>query len=432
MIYYIVLIILILGIIKSIISINSINKTIKLLETKFKHNNSSNLPNIIIVIPVLREQRIIKETLEFFSKLKYPKLYILIVTTEKEFEKKVKINTIDILNEIKNQYSKLKIIHQPKRDGLKSDQMNYAIDNFNKIFPELKPENTFFAFYDVDSRPNKDILNVFNEVYRKNKKVNIFQQSANYLTNFSEFDNKNFFEKYFLRSQALKQTRFSLAYEIPRIIRVYDYTSGRNKNLFNKITYAPTAGHGLFVRVEFLKRVKFPLNYTPEDMFWGFLVSSMNEPIIFIPSLDNSETPNSIKKVFFQLASWFKGPALVLRYKKYAKEHYRQFDSTRANFMSFFALYDSGIWLMTSFIVYLGIIGSIIFGFPILILFLLFLLLYQLSILIIANNCLKLTLTENIILLFFGIIIMMFHSIPAIYSLTSLLFKKPIYNKTER
>ncbi|KPK32130.1 MAG: hypothetical protein AMS24_04925 [Chlamydiae bacterium SM23_39] len=441
---YITIILLALSILKAFFAIKRIKKSIKLINNN-KENIPTDAPNIVVVLPVLREQKSLEETVLYFLKLPYDtkKLQILIITTEKELKENSsrfqEETTISLAKRLSEKYNKVKWLHYPKANGLKADQMNYSIEKFNQLFPSLSPANTFYAFYDADSKPSKNVFDIFKKSYAQIPNCNIFQQSSLYTKNYFSFNKKNFFRKLFLKAQSLKQTRFIFSYEIPRIIRVYNYCSGKKKSFLNYCTYAPSVAHGLFARVSLLQKIKFPSNYTPEDMFWGFIISCLKEPIAFLPSLDNSETPDSIKKVFLQLASWFKGPFLSHRYrrfvKKYYTSHYKQ-NRLRIYMISYFAVWDAINWLMTSALVYLYVIMGFLYGWPIWILLILFFIMYEYGCFMIINQFISsknlINFREKFLIFFSGILILLFHSLPAYYSIWKLLRGVEVVNKTER
>lgn len=72
-----------------------------LTKNRFRHSEiADDFPSIIIALPVLREQAVLKQSLGFFSKLRYPKekLKILVITTQKEIvEKKLNTKRLSIL-----------------------------------------------------------------------------------------------------------------------------------------------------------------------------------------------------------------------------------------------------------------------------------------------------------------------------------------------
>ena len=427
----------VVALLQAILSLVNILKSQRTIERGIPAQAEGELPRVLIVLPVLREERVIEATLDHFFTLDYPpeKYTVVVVTTEKEREHDHRPNTIDVISGLKSKYPLLKTLHYPYRDGLKADQLNYVAEHFERI-AKGDPLETFYAFYDADSRPEKDILRKFGAVLSEHKHANVFQQSASYLKNYGDLGTKGFWEGNFLRAQALKQTRFILAHEIPRIQRVFRATMGASRCFLDKATYAPTIGHGLFVRASYLDTMRFPKGYTPEDMFWGFLVTSMNEPIVFIPSLDRSETPDSIRKLFFQLASWFKGPLLSFKYQRFLRAKYPQVfrqHRTRVLAMCLFALADAAYWLGTSFFVWQCILACILWDWMI-VLFAAFILVHLAGSICVVDRSLEcdLTLGQKLVISAFSILVLLVYSIPPIFTLVQLARGKTVFHKTER
>lgn len=89
-------------IVNTIQSINFLQHASKKLAVSQGKKLTKDFPFIVIALPVLREQAILKQSLQFFSKLHYPKekLKILVITTQKEIlEKKLNSKCLNILAE---------------------------------------------------------------------------------------------------------------------------------------------------------------------------------------------------------------------------------------------------------------------------------------------------------------------------------------------
>ena len=182
--------------------------------------------NIIIVIPCLREQDIIIQTIKHFLEITndFNTVKLLIVTTQKEeYERKKSLylekqfiedikNNIDIhkliskynkllsTNEIKDilsdrnkeniediihkriSYSKstnevvrefinknhlekqVYLFHYPNNEGIMADQLNYVLNNFNFI----DEEKYYFSVYNADSIPSKETIKDIIDTINKN------------------------------------------------------------------------------------------------------------------------------------------------------------------------------------------------------------------------------------------------------------------------
>jgi hypothetical protein len=233
---------------------------------------------IILLIPVLREQEIIKKNLEIFTRLKgdYELVYI---TTHKEadeknkrfkilqsrknkllntrkltyfvermvglmprsvaidvYRHKTKFNNIeDYWNYIVNAYERLQStadiiddylkkneqrcrhvcrIHYPHTDGLMAHQLNYASNQLSKTH---KSQESFILIYNADSTVEKDALNVYIEKIERGEKV--IMQSSLFLENYKVF-HSNFYG-WILKCIALAQSRWTLIHEMSRIRTQY-------------------------------------------------------------------------------------------------------------------------------------------------------------------------------------------------------------------
>lgn len=402
------------------------------------------LPKVVIVLPAFKEAKTIERTVEYFSSLHYPKgkIDILVVTTQKEDENRSKFNTLAVVEKFLGDYDSLKSLHYPYTYGNKADQINYAVSNLKTIYPLSKLKDIFLAIYDVDSRPNRDTLKIFSHFLKANPKGNIFQQSAIFFRNYQKYKG-HIFAKLFLKAAAVEQTRFTLAYEIPRIRREYKYCT-THSGLLNSITYAHCVGHGLIIRASYLEQIKLPSNYYPEDMFYGFIISALKEPIILLPVLDNSEMPITIKSLFLQRAAWFLGPFFGEKYRRYVKNKYHDIykkDKLRISALSIYATSFSTKWALTSSISLLLLL--LLFfsnNLVISILVLLFFLSYIYSFYLILSNYKilweiagskegNLGSIEKLLVSIFSIFYLLFHSLPAYYILLKMLIKRIISEK---
>lgn len=287
---------------------------------KYIHDIQNKNHKFILLIPVLKEQKIINKTIEYFSKLNYNKYFfkVIFISTEKEFENQNtdKKNTIDIIKDNKLYDSNLmKLLHYPNKKGKMVDQLNFAFDYILKNESDL--DKTFVSIYNADSRPNLNTLNVVSMLANKNN-GRVYQQSAIFFGNFNQFNNNFLIEK-FLKNNALLQVRWTLVHEIPRIIRQSFFLNKFNKRIF----LSHCVGHGLFLRGDFLKKIKKMPNHTlTEDLFFGYVLSLLKEPISPIPVMESAEMPNTFTMALKQKYVWFFGPFDHLLYKKYFKKHF--------------------------------------------------------------------------------------------------------------
>jgi len=227
---------------------------------KVGNNIEGELPSIFVIIPALREQKRIIQTIKYFlvSFGDYP-INIIIATTNREFEKSFEgLSTQKLVeNYIKQNRleSRVSVLNFPERYGKKAHQLNYVLDT-------LKDKKEFIAVYDADSRPHKSTLDAFYRQVSLHPEAEVFQQSALFFNNFNTLGNS------FLKASAVLQSRWTLAHEMARLLR----QSGKD-NIFSKMANAHCVGHGLIIKFKTLNKIGgFPEETMNEDLALGYLL----------------------------------------------------------------------------------------------------------------------------------------------------------------
>lgn len=303
--------------------------------------------NFIILIPVLREQKIIKETFDFLLSLEYDfsKLKIVIITTEREFLDKKTLkqqpSTPEIVKQLiptlnKNLNKELFFnIHYLYRRGVKSDQLNYALNKLLKENPKIfESKNFYIGLYDADSKTDKSILKFLADDAIKNNFPIVYQQPTIYLKNYDLLPNN--INGLFMKSFALWQTRYSLGYEIPMFLNSAINTRRR----LAKMEYC--IGHGLFIRADFLKKIGFfP---TPiEDTRFGHILSYLKEEITLLPVFEITEVTHKISRLIKQTSVWFTGESFIINDWKIANK-IRGVEKIRSLSLILHKLFRNFIW----------------------------------------------------------------------------------------
>ena len=236
------------------------------------------------MIPCLNEQRTIVDTIDYFKNIIYDNMPIVLVTSQKE---KKKPTTNDIIKkEILNKYENIFSIDYPHKNGIMADQLNYALKNLDKI--QIKADNnTYFCVYNADSRPSKETFKELNKVIIKNDYPEFIQQYSYALSNYSKLS-------FILKGFAIYQSNFELK-------------CGLLNSFFNsKILHKHLVGHGLFIRLDILKKINgFNNYYWCEDIYMTAVANNMNYKIQPLLSLENMETPDRLSKLIKQNAVWF-------------------------------------------------------------------------------------------------------------------------------
>ncbi len=353
------------GVIRTKRSFSWIIHNSRSLESKVTNKKES---KIYILIPVLREQEIIEDTFNNFTKLNGNYKVIFITTKREETDR---ITNLRTLKKIKNKLlyannkqsfiylsngifpkslalslygkkwkeivsafnklpntktllkslidssskkikSRVSIYDYPKTIGNMSDQLNFAL---RKLLKTEDLQNTYVCIYNADSIVSRDFPLYVKNFVNKNPKAEVIQQSALFLSNFTELGSN--ISGSLLKAVALLQSRWTLAHEMPRIF-----------NQLRSISEgAHIVGHGLIIKLSVIKRVGyFPTSYVNEDLPFGYILKLNGYNIYPFPQLENAQSPTSIKSMFTQYTTWFYG---AFHYPKYMLNAFREYPNKR-------------------------------------------------------------------------------------------------------
>lgn len=359
--------------------------------------------------------------------------------------------------EIINSSLKLKLItvvNYPYTKGVMSHQINYVA---RKLAKNQQNADCVFAVYNADSRPNQDTLRYVSFALKQFKeetsiKPNIVQQSSLFVSNYNKYPKT--FTGYSLKAAALFQTKWTLTRELTRfrsqsrcVVKTRD--DFISKLLNTRISHC--VGHGLFVRFEvLLKNEYLPTETINEDLPFGFYQCCKGEPILPLPILENSETPETIKSLINQKRFWFTPYLQYLSCRKRVLQLKKYRSRLEVELLTWQAVVTGIIWLLQSFILYLPFLIGIYFLNPTIIFlwFLGIILYWFLPVGIIYNNLGKLediagksrsktSILDYVLTSFFGLYILLTHSLGPILCIRDFalarLINKPITKlKTER
>lgn len=320
----------------------------------------------VILIPVLREQEVIKSTFNTFASLDGEYEIVFITTQKEDFQERLnynkllglkgrllktsslntfleltsglfpksdastlfeqlkeleedkrwptiensfksKIHTRDLIKDLiaTHNVDNVRIIDYPSTKGAMAHQLNFACKEIAKTHDSSE---TFILVYNADSQVPKDLIVFIQKYIQYYPNAKIIQQSSLFTQNYNNYHGLN---GSFLQAIALLQCRWTLAHELPRILSQYRsklgaFTEG-----------AHVVGHGLCARLDSLFQVGyFPTSSINEDLPLGYLLRLNGEIIYPLPLLENSQNPSTIKSMFTQYETWFYGhlyyPAYVL------------------------------------------------------------------------------------------------------------------------
>lgn len=372
-----------------------------LKQTTYQSIGASVLPEVYIIIPVLREQRVLEQMISHFLALDYPadKFKLIIVTTNKEkFELKKqrrrlggltndlakglsqsvivsKYLGIFSLNELKNlclnfshhpidQIAKVVMTQFDNKEltyeqALRLRQGSFARQHHQiKIFnyprhsgvmahqinyavsqlPRLSSNITrLIGIYNADSIPHQQTLRAVASLSMKYVDQDFALQQSSFFLH-----NLSEITKPLVQAGGVFQSQWTLSHEIPRIRRQAKTTKSRLPKL------AHCVGHGMFIRQDLFEQLGGLSTTTMnEDLPFGFKLCCRGIPIIPVPLLESADTPETWRSLLNQKRVWFWG---CLDYVKCRSQALREQpeNSTRINWLTLQGYYYGLSWAMNS------------------------------------------------------------------------------------
>ncbi len=322
-------------IVYSVIEILMLKKVEKFIfNAKYTSGNldKKNEIEIIVVIPVFKEQSIIIESIDWMSNLNYTGKKIIYVGTE--FEKGT-LNTIKKGKEYvkRSNLGGVSFIEAPKSIHGKAKQLNYAINSYN--CKDEQSKRTYFCFFDADSRPHKEVLNELQKSIIINKFPVAIQIPSLYTKNYHD---------------VTRYAKWESIYQQKRVFLNEIYA--QYKTLTNKYTYAYMVGHGMCLeRAYLIKTKKFSEPF--DDVSMGQRLRMMGIPIIPMKTFDHADVALSLKDIFKQSGGWFLGGLVYREYLRNKKLGIKLPMDTRLNII-FRGVLDSSSWFFYGMLVFTG------------------------------------------------------------------------------
>ena len=312
---------------------------------------------ILVLVPILHEEKTIEKFLTDLSNQDYPKDFyeVYVVTTQKEYSENIEPNTIDILKQIisENKFPKLRltIIHYPDAEGFKTHQLDFAFNQIRKNIGDIAVSESFFLFLDADSEVDVNTLARFNSSIENG--TEIYQQPLLW------FKNIDTLKSSLMYSFAFLQSFFSISYEIPMFI---------GKFCPWRLKYF--VGHGLCIRGSFIIRVGgFP--DIIEDVRLGRLSSFLNVKAKLVPGFGIVETAKSLSVYIKQSSIWFFGCGLFISDYPFARSLRKTKSVTMKDFvLIFYGFFKAFRWLNKGLFHLAGLIFSLTYmSIPLFVLF---------------------------------------------------------------
>lgn len=261
---------------------------------------------IFVLIPVLREQKIVIDTILNFCKLEHPAFDVKITMLTSERERADlgsgnRITTEEVIfqsmdtGKLSAFKDKIIVFRDLSTNGNMATQLNSAI---SKI-ADIAPTNSFYLVYNADSIISENTFNEFAELLRRhNGKEFAFQQPCAFVRDMNPSSNQ------FTNAMSLYQSWYCLGHE-SRLIRNYDSRSERWWGKRNgKLGVVVGHGSGMTIGIN-LSNGGYPSDLLTEDLTFGFTLSTRNIPILSLRAIEIADVPSRFSVFIKQKSVWF-------------------------------------------------------------------------------------------------------------------------------
>lgn len=278
--------------------------------------------SMLILIPVIREQNVICQTLDHFMSMNVEniKLYIAIAGTSRETNDNGTLSTGDVVNKwIQRQDLSLGNIRDvffceaKEIKGDRATQLNYAVACFQEKYPSRKLD--YIGVYDADSLPSMETLQEVRQIFTTNHSIVACQQPVHFIkaANRMAAEGKN----PLLVASAIYQTTWTAIRELPSWIK---YAQSPTEESFRENIYL--IGHGEFLRFETYKTFKFPEFEITDGIQLGYRLGMSNKKISPLKEFCDDDVPQSIVGLINQHKRWFGGCMNLYGAYKWSYEHF--------------------------------------------------------------------------------------------------------------
>jgi len=315
---------------------------------------------LFILIPALREQEIIENTVLKFIELKnfYFDIKIAVVTSIREISYKRDIDiptTEEILTQsihtgkLSRHKNRIHIFQDQDAQGNMATQLNYAIEKIKTFMGS----DMFYVIYNADSIVSETTLNKLAELMEQYPdKEFAVQQPCAFVRDMHPNANQ------FTNAMSLYQSWYCLGHE-SRLVRNYGTRSekywGKNKN--TKLGVVVGHGSGMTIKIN-TDNGGYPTDLLTEDLTFGFIISANNVPILSLPALELADVPNHFTTFIKQKSVWF------WNFLGYAKCYQKALKRGHSHFR-LIPLFLQGLgagayWFFDTFFIIIPFMGAII------------------------------------------------------------------------
>lgn len=256
---------------------------------------------LYVLIPVLREQSIVEETVLQFFEMQAPfEIQVAVVTTVKESlaKKGEESTTGEIvahsmksgkLSQFKN---RIHIFQDSDMRGNMATQLNYALQKIRAA----SPADTLYIVYNADSAVSPTTFEKLSGLLVEHPgKEFAFQQPCAYVKDMNPASGS------FLNALSLYQSWYCLGHE-SRLVSAYEKASAKRDSAFLGVIVGHGSGMTLGMHAQ---NGGYPAELLTEDLTFGFILSANNARIMLLPALEVADVPARLTAFIRQKSVWF-------------------------------------------------------------------------------------------------------------------------------
>lgn len=333
-----------------------------LIVRRFLNSEKSTVSNecsMLILIPVIREQKVIINTIEHFLNMRHENIHLYIAIAGTNREKQIANNqtTKQIVenwikknqNIIKSSISDIFFTEVIEEKGDRATQLNYAVKEFKERYPEK--ELDYIGVYDADSLPSVDTILEVNSLFTCHNEVAACQQPVNFVKAANRMAEENI--NPILVANAIYQSTWTMIRELPSWIKYSQYPKDK---VFPENVYL--IGHGEFLRTSIYEAFKFPEFEITDGIQLGYRLSMSNKRIMPLTEFCDDDVPQQLGQLINQHKRWFGGCMNIYQAYVWSKKHFQ----TNAICQVIDAYWSQFCWGYASLIMFISSLASWLIG----------------------------------------------------------------------
>ena len=316
---------------------------------------SSEKKNVLVLIPVLREQSVIKDTINHCVNMhtKNMNLYLVIAGTKRETKTDID-TTLEVVQGWISKYkmdlpSNIDVDYCEALDdgGDRATQLNYAVQYMHNVKGVRNLD--YIGVYDADSLPYSNTLNEVVASFVADKDLCACQQPVHFVKSANLMAANK--ENPLLIANALYQSTWTVISELPMWIKYYQK---KGNKLSKRHLYL--IGHGEFMTNDVYENFRFPEYEITDGIQLGYRLGMSNKKVKPLREFCNDDVPHQIKSLIKQHKRWFGGCMNFFSSYKWSKKTF----GTNAIVQVIDGLWSQARWAWTSWIYIAMLIISIL------------------------------------------------------------------------